>query len=101
MLWTGLSCLEDLWPNATWTVVFVAPVRDGLRVLQRRAVECEEPGSSRGLKGAIKDLHWGWLWEKAISDAEILRISPESACSNSAKESVLFSVGSQGQELQP
>lgn len=64
-------------------------------------MECEEPGSSCGLMGAVKDVHWGWLWEKAISGAGSWPISPESACPNSAKESVLFSEGSQGQELQP
>lgn len=66
-------------------------------------MKCEEPGSSGGLMGAIKDLHWRSLWEKAISGAGGWQISPELTCSNSAKESELelSSESSQGQELQP
>lgn len=80
---------------------FVAPVRNGLKLLQRWAVEHEGMQAAFACWRPLR-LHPGnGLWEKAISGEGSQRISAELTRSNWANEVVLFSVGSQGQELKP
>lgn len=65
-LWTGLCCLEDLWPNATWTGVLWLQRKTGRGSSRGKQWSMTASRQWPGLLGAIKHPHGGWVWGKQL-----------------------------------